>query len=473
MAFLLVGLFELVGEALFAETAVAAAEGLAGTVLESTAIAETTVALETTVAAAESTGLLAEETAVLAETTEGISGLGATLGLGVIPEEGLLLGEETGLLLGEEGLEFETEESLFAVGSNPFLEPASTGLLSFPTFTGASAAVSEFLTGITFKGVAETIITAAVSAAASEEVVRGILEVFDELRFSGVFDHTGMPRDPTKPFNSLNFDAYQVGLDLGHFLSYNEKYLSKGFSEEKAMLQVIQEHPELTYLFGPVYNYDHETQKMPVSELMKMVKDYNGNGLTQIEKVENGITLYGVRDEKGSEKYYRGKRYPNNPTVHGVYCGAFSPNNFPAIDYIDLVCESHDIQYDDEGYFSFFADLKLVERLRSRMSTYSPVQKLKAASMIKYFSTMGYTLSLFKKQLPGYVDKKVIGGSYNDIFFQLSKLQDPVKRMRFYKGLRKGLEQEQNMAEFGDVDSNSCKLINQKLLQIPVSLIKV
>jgi len=212
----------------------------------------------------------------------------------------------------------------------------------------------------------------------------------------------------------------------------------------------VENHPQLEYLFDPLWNYEHNTELVSFDELAGDLSVYDGTGFSPenvyVKKNADGNDVFCIVDETGEEICYDTDYHGQGsvPAFHGTWCGGQSKNNTVPSSVLDTICMAHDYDYATAGYFDISSDLKFANRCRGQFQNMTFLERQTAKASCLYFGTVGYTLSLFKKKLPSNVDTQMTTQSETDVFYSLTGEQSPLKRMRFYQGLRAGLSQTMN-----------------------------
>jgi len=270
-------------------------------------------------------------------------------------------------------------------------------------------------------------------------------------------------------------DPYDLGFDVGKLIAKTEIHIREGYDEAQAMQKVLIEEPDLIYLYADVWKYEHNQGSTDIKDLLNRVRIYDGKGINPENVFQNDKGQFCIVNEVNETKCYTGSINPGFPTLHGVWTGPNSPNNLAPISLLDTYAMLHDIGYDEEGYFDFFdSDLILISRIINNLDRMEPEEREKALVTMNYFSTIGYTLSLFRNGLPSDIDRHPSAIVTNDIFKALSGSNNVLSRTRFYEGLREGIFSEfkysmkycENSQTNGNQINNSPNLENYKVVSL-------
>lgn len=263
--------------------------------------------------------------------------------------------------------------------------------------------------------------------------------------------------------NGSFLDPRALGYDVGCFISYTQQKLeNNGGNEYLAMFDVSKEHPNLAYLFKPLYEFERDVKDKPKLNI-NIFSVFDGTNIRPENVITDPISgRFSIIDETGVKREYTGSM--GNIPAYDTFCGPSSPNNTAPLTIFGTICMLHDIDYDNEGYFSWQADQKMISRVAHLKHLMGYTESALATLASKYFSTVGYTLAMFKGTLGTSPDKKVYDLPAGDIFFHLTKSENVFARKKFYEGMVQALES--SLMQSKSMDSISCRMNESNLLQM-------
>ena len=165
---------------------------------------------------------------------------------------------------------------------------------------------------------------------------------------------------------------------------------------------------------------------------------------------------FAILDETGKECEYFGTQ-GSVPPIYGTWCGPNSPNDkIPTPEFLDSYAMLHDCDYHNLGWFSLEGDLKFCSRIKQNLHRMSGREYATALFSLKYFETIGRMLAITKTNsdyIPTAASEDVV--EPNDLFSELLASSDPNDRIKFFKGLKDGFIQTEDIIQTSQVASNA------------------
>jgi hypothetical protein len=203
----------------------------------------------------------------------------------------------------------------------------------------------------------------------------------------------------------LQLKAQDMGAQLGTLIgSTTTDILSKNKDPMQAFNDTLTSYPFLQGITSKVLDYQKNLQDiLPTTDRFKQIYTlFKGRSLSLEKSVsmqidpQTGLKIFTFIDEWGQKFTY--KENPNSikiPPINGVWTGINSPNNALPVNLLDLFALGHDISY-HERMFDLDADYRLISRCAQNLDRMGTIERMKALITIKYFSTIGHTIALYR-----------------------------------------------------------------------------
>lgn len=205
---------------------------------------------------------------------------------------------------------------------------------------------------------------------------------------------------------------YPADLPDNEIPNFLEKYAEEGPDPTvsvESLKKVIDENPKYGYLINHLVNYQlanvaPKNDRYRYISMMYQGRSIHSNSVQQTIDPATGLKIFKGTDEIGQVYIYKEKRDSIKiPPIYGVWVGLNSPNNSLPImtslgqrSLLDTFAFFHDCEY-HETMFSRDADYRLISRIINNWDRLAEEEKIPAFIAVEYFSTLGNTVSGYKK----------------------------------------------------------------------------
>jgi hypothetical protein len=284
--------------------------------------------------------------------------------------------------------------------------------------------------------------------------------------------------DVDKPVMSdAQVKAEAVGKDLGTLITvHTNETITKKKDPFDALSDSLSNYTGLSYLAKSLSKMDEEVSKsIPVNNALfrRIYQEYNGKNmdLSNVyikEDLGSGIYVFEGIDEYGNKFIWdmRDYNYMTVPAVNGIWTGINSPNNGLPVNLLDLFSYFHDIEY-ASNMFDLEADYRLISRCLQNLDRMAPIERKKAIITIKYFSSIGHSVALYKNG--GFYEKhKETEQEENQMFINTDTTDYNEVSSYFDKGLEMGIMEALKTTPIGSADMMSFEILKDSILNLPI-----